>query len=457
MAKPATSYWRGLWHKSIDWLMPRERLKTTPEGMFYWVSCLVLAVVGWYQQINLILLICGMVAGPIVTSFFMSTAMLRKVRIKRRLPSHVFAGDELAIDYVLDNSARKSAVLALTLTDEWVPLDPVPGSTKLSPRVFFSRVAGGTRDRTRWQVVAPSRGRYRAQAITLLTRFPFGLMERSSHIPLSETIVIYPRIGHLTRRWQIIHRESSQTRRGQQHDRSAQQQEYHGLRDYRPDDSPRWIHWRTSARINQLMIKEFEQQSEQDLVILLDPWLPKHRATDAMKANVELAVEFAASLCVDLCRRERRRLTLGWTGAVPDLRQGPASVRLLHEMLTCLATIKPNHDLSIHQLMEIMPPATLREAIFIIVSTRPMQWSEELARSERLRSASGRGLTNRIVFLDASSGALDPLIEFDRRGSKSKLEQAPAAVQDDSSAQQDSNQAPNEPAMPMPVAGGSDR
>lgn len=434
MAKPARSIWQEIWYKSVDWLMPRERLKTTPEGLLYWVSCLVLAVVGWYQQINLILLICGMVAGPIVTSFFMSTAMLRKVRIKRRLPSSVFAGDELSIDYVLDNSARKSAVLALTLCDEWVPLDPVPGAVKISPRVFFSRVAGGARNRTRWQTVAPSRGRYRAQAVTLLTRFPFGLMERSSHIPLSETIVVYPRIGRLTRKWQLMQRESSQTRRGQRHDRSAQQQEYHGLRDYRPDDSPRWIHWRTSARINQLMIKEFEQQSEQDGVILLDPWTPRHRATDTMKANVELAIEFAASLCVDLCRRERRRLTLGWTGAIPDLRQGPASVRLLHEMLTCLATVKPNHELSIPQLLEIMPPATLREAIFIIVSTRPMQWSDELARSERLRSASGRGLANRIVFLDASSGALEPLLEFDHRGSKTRLELTPESREDETEA-----------------------
>ena len=142
---------------------------------------------------------------------------------------------------------------------------------------------------------------------------------------------------------------------------------------------------------------------------------------------------------------------------MPDLRQGPASVRLLHEMLTCLATIKPNHELSIHQLMEIMPPATLREAIFIIVSTRPMQWSEELARSERLRSASGRGLTNRIVFLDASAGALEPLIEFDRRGSKSKLEQGPETVLVETSNEPDMQTISTDQAMPMPITGGSER
>ena len=36
-----------------------------------------------------------------------------------------------------------------------------------------------------------------------------------------------------------------------------------------------WIHWRTSARRGELMVKEFEQQNEQDLAILIDPWLPR--------------------------------------------------------------------------------------------------------------------------------------------------------------------------------------
>ena len=245
--------------------------------------------------------------------------------------------------------------------------------------------------------------------------------------------MVYPRVGRLTRLWHLVHRESSQTRRGQRHDRSAQQQEYHGLRDYRPDDSPRWIHWRTSARINQLMIKEFEQQNEQDLAILLDPWLPRNRPTEEMRAHVEQAIEFVASLSVDLCRNARRRVTVAWTGSVPDLRQGQASVRLLHEILESLAVMKPNHELSIHELLDTLPAATLREAIFVVVTTRPVHLAEEAAKSERLKSAASRGLANRLVLLDASRGDLAGLVEFDTHnatgGTKSASPQTEALAQ----------------------------
>src|SRR5436305_9628133 len=98
-----------------------------------------------------------------------------------------------------------------------------------------------------------------------------------------------------------MHRESTQTKRGRRHDRSAQQQEYHGLRDYRAGDSPRWIHWRTSARVGKPMIKEFEQQSEQDLAILLDPWLPRSKVTAEQRATLELMIRFAATVCLETC------------------------------------------------------------------------------------------------------------------------------------------------------------
>lgn len=425
MKKRQTTFWQRFWGAIGEWLLPTERLRTTREGMVYWLACLLLGLIGWYQQINLILLVCGLAAGPLVASFFMSTAMLRKVSLERRLPTHTFAGEMLPLDYVLDNTSRRSAVLALTLQDAWSPVESVPGAVGFQPNVFFSRVAGGARERERWQIKAPARGRYQARAITLVTRFPFGLMERTSTIADEETLVVYPRVGRLTRLWHLVHRESSQTQRGQRHDRSAQQQEYHGLRDFRPDDSPRWIHWRTSARINQLMIKEFEQQNEQDLAILLDPWLPRHRPSDEMKAHVEACIEFAASLSVDLCRNARRRVTLAWTGATPDIRQGQASVRLLHELLESLATMKPNHELPIHELLDILPAATLREAIFVVVTTRPVHLAEEAAKSERLRSAASRGLANRLVMLDASRGDLKGLVEFgtEEKASTNRAEQ----------------------------------
>src|SRR5258708_28025258 len=108
--------------------------------------------------------------------------------------------------------------------------------------------------------------------------------------------MVDPRGGQLTRRWQLLQRQASETHTGQRHDRSAQQQEYHGLRDYRPGDSPRWIHWRTSARLGQPMVKEFEQQNEQDLAVLIDPWLPRTKVTHEQREALEQAVQFVATV-----------------------------------------------------------------------------------------------------------------------------------------------------------------
>src|SRR5262249_44689783 len=154
------------------------------------------------------------------------------------------------------------------------------------------------------------------------------------------------------------------------HDRSAQQQEYHGLRDYRPGDSPRWIHWRTSARVGMPMVKEFEQQDEPELAVLLDPWLPRNRVTESEREAVEVSIRFVATVCVESSRRAGRRLLLGWSGPTPEIRQGPASIKLLHEFLRQLAVVQPTTEGHVAALFDILPPATLRAGLVVLVSTR---------------------------------------------------------------------------------------
>ena len=63
------------------------------------------------------------------------------------------------------------------------------------------------------------------------------------------------------------------------------------------------------------MVKEFEHQNEQDLAILIDPWLPRARATAEQRETIENAISFAATLCVETARHQGRRIILGWTGA----------------------------------------------------------------------------------------------------------------------------------------------
>jgi uncharacterized protein (DUF58 family) len=398
---------------------------------------LVLLFAGLYQQVNLILLVSTLAAGPFLTSWIGSRALLRRLSVMRRVPPYVFSSDPLIIDYTLENSKRWTAALALFMEDSLVSVDRAASGVALSPQVFFPRVPSRGRARIRWQGISPRRGKYRFRDLDLGTRAPFGFVERRVTIPLSDEIVVYPKIGQLTRRWFQLQRQASQNRLGKRHDRSAQQEEYHGLRDYRAGDSPRWIHWRTSARRGELMVKEFEQENEQDLAILIDPWLPRTKAAAEQKEAMEQAISFAATACLETCRRQGRRLLLGWTGATPGLCQGQASVKFLHELLEQLAVMRSSSQGSLAELIDSLPATTFRDSLLIIVSTRPLNLAEEAERSTRLTGSSGRNLLGRAVVLNASHGDLFDLVQFAGSTSRTLLEQRHSSAEQERHSRED--------------------
>lgn len=407
---------RSTVRSAVEGLRPTQRLVWTREGVTYIAVWLILLLMGLHQQINLVLLIAGLAAGPIVGSIFVSASLIKGLGLDRRQPPFVFAGDELAIEYQLENRRRWSDALAMAVEQELAPVDAAsPGSSALRARAFFARVPGRRVGRVSWRTSATVRGRYRFRPAELVTRSPFGLIERRLSLPLPGEVLIYPTVGTLSRRWRVLHREATEARRGRRNDRSAQQQEYHGLRDYRAGDSPRWIHWRTTARLGTPMVKEFEQQSEQDLVVLIDPWAPRPRGEGGERDVVEAAIRFVATVCLESCRNQGRRVVLGWTGATHGILHGPASTKLLHRMLEALALLRSTPEGPLAPLVDGLPPALLREALIVIVSTRRIDLAAEFRSARRLADGnSASRLAGRVVLLDASRGDLDGLVSYGR-------------------------------------------
>ncbi|WP_165226627.1 DUF58 domain-containing protein [Aquisphaera insulae] len=432
-------------------LVPTDRTIPTREGLLYCLVVALLLAAGWTQQVNLILLVSTLAAGPGLTSLIGGRAFLKKLSVVRRVPPYVFSGDPLVIDYTLENGRRWSAALAIFMEDLLVPVDRQSTASATAPRVFFPRVPPDDRVRVRWEGETPRRGRYRFRDLDLGTRAPFGLVERRVTIPLAEDIVIYPRIGHLTRRWFQLQRLANENRMGKRRDSSSQHEEYHGLRDYRSGDSPRWIHWRTSARRGELMVKEFEQQNEQELALLLDPWLPRTKVPPELRDAMEEAISLAATVCVETCRRQGRRMVLGWTGATPGVCQGQGSVKLLHELLEQLAVMRPATEGTLSELINALPPTTLRDSLLVIISTRPVQLAEEAERSARLAGGAARSLLSRTILLNAAQGELAELIEGVGKGSRSLIEHRLTSAEQDRLEDHEERRR----AMPATVAGGT--
>ncbi|WP_167051561.1 DUF58 domain-containing protein [Salinibacterium sp. ZJ77] len=73
---------------------------------------------------------------------------------------------------------------------------------------------------------------------------------------------------------------------------------FHALRPYVPGDDRRYVHWRTSARIGQLMVRQFQETRRSQITIAL----PSSAASYASEDEFELAVSAASSLAAQVIR-----------------------------------------------------------------------------------------------------------------------------------------------------------
>jgi uncharacterized protein (DUF58 family) len=102
--------------------------------------------------------------------------------------------------------------------------------------------------------------------------------------------------------------------------------ELFGVREYRAGDPLRRIHWRSSARLGQLVVREYEPPGQQTVGIFCDPSPPTPDAADQV-------ARLAASEAWD-CIREGGRVVLWAPGLEPSL---PSEARNLWALLEWLA------------------------------------------------------------------------------------------------------------------------
>lgn len=150
----------------------------------------------------------------------------------------------------------------------------------------------------RWSVLATRRGLHHIGPITIRTRDPFALAERTQRYTTSDDVVVYPvieRLGRAAVRGSHVGSGSSDRRR-----LYAQGDEFHALREYVSGDDIRLVHWPSTARSETLMVRQQEQPYQPHATILLDT---RNRA-HATSAAFEKAVSAAASLVWHLADRD---------------------------------------------------------------------------------------------------------------------------------------------------------
>jgi uncharacterized protein (DUF58 family) len=193
-------------------------------------------------------------------------------------------------------------------------------------RCFFLKIPAHRRQETSYRRTLPRRGIHRLSGLRLSTRFPFGLLRRSIDVEAPTDLLAYPALVPvsdplLTGGLAQVGEKQSPAR--------ARSGDFHGLRELRPGDDPRDIHWRTTARRGRPFVREFEEETGRTVVVVLET------GADYSDAEFETAVSYAASLALALLHRTFRVGLLAGHALVPP------DAGLVHagDILRCLALV----------------------------------------------------------------------------------------------------------------------
>jgi uncharacterized protein (DUF58 family) len=352
-------------------LFGKKRIMICREGLYYLVVLSFVVVGAILREINLLVVVGGMMLAPLLINLRLAIATLYRLRITRRVPAGICAGDLLLVDILTTNARRWLGSWAVIVEDrvEWE--GDAGGGNRRKVEVFVPHVGPGQTQSVSYRGRLMRRGRYRFGPLRVSTRFPLGLVRRTVIVDDEDTLVVFPRVGKLRRAWYSQLRAEQSGASTSRSRRGLHEGDFYGLRDWRAGDSRRWIHWRTSARRGALAVREFEQQHKQKLAILLDLWVPEE-PSDEQRDRVELAISFAASVVADQCRRGGSQLWVGTAGESDEVIHGASSASFLQEVMTHLALVKAHPSPPLSKLLVRGLAQQWAGGRLIVVSTRPL-------------------------------------------------------------------------------------
>ncbi len=392
------------------------RPKTTVcrEGWYYMLIVALVIGGAMFKDVNLLLILGGMLLGPVLLNWRAVAIAMRGLIIERQLPLHAVAGEPLAVNLTATNGRRRLGSWAIVAEDQILPESGArrgrrPPPPPLRTSVLFPYIRAGETKKGGYRGRLARRGRYRFGPIRLSTRFPFGLFSRTTTIGKPETLIVLPRLGILTEKW-TARPVQAFSGADQRRNRPGPEGNFYGVRQWRPGDGKRMIHWRSSARIGELAVRQFERPRSRDLAVLLDLRLPASAGAHEYE-TVETAVSFAATILSDVCRKGGGNVSLATADPEPNCVEGPASPAALQNIMERLALVDAGstdnlQTLLIHALRRINADAEV-----VLVAAGPVDLGDRRRLAELWSDPSLRERMQRIRCIDASS---DRLADFFR-------------------------------------------
>ena len=388
-------------------------IRLTREG---WQFCFMIAFIllgAALRNANLMVILAGTLIGMMWVQWRVCTRTLSNLNVSRRLPRTIQARRAFEIELNLRNPKTWLGAWLVLVQDRLVyaPVQKSIHSASQSIQLLFLSIPPKTARSQRYQCIADRRGRYQWLGLELTTRFPLGLMK--AFLPDKSTmfLVIHPAIGKLSPNWSELFRKRDSGNRQRQVRSMSDEGDFFGLRPYRPGDSKRWIHWRSSARRDELVVKQFQKPENQELVILLDlngPLANDEQARKEYAAIEDTAVELVATLVHQITSSNIGSVTVAISDNTPTIAPRVSAKSQAYFLQERLATAHSRSSLPVGETLALLEREHRTVDHLLVVSTRAMP--EHFVDAQKA-SAATLGTTHAfwrsIRWLDVRSSEID--------------------------------------------------
>lgn len=304
---------------------------------------------------------------PLVAVVVVSRTRYRLACSRLLDPARVEAGRPSTVRLRLDNVSRlPSGVLLME--------DALPFVLGGRPRFVLDRIEPRGVREVSYPVRSEVRGRFRVGPLSVRLTDPFGLVELTRSFSTAAELVVTPVVSPLP----DVRLGGDWSSGGDAVSRavSASGKDDAATREYREGDDLRKVHWRSTARVGELMVRREEQPFTSRGTLLLDARTAGHRG-QGPGSSLEWAVSAMASIGTSLARGGYALRLVGDTGA--DL--VPPTVPLTEStLLEALASVEGSRRATVEGAVETLRRTGVEGVLVAVLGALSADDAEQLAR-----------------------------------------------------------------------------
>jgi uncharacterized protein (DUF58 family) len=341
----------------------------TRQGWLVTLGAVVLIFAGRLLGV-LELFILGASAAALVVFSMVAVALARlRLAVERTVtPPRVYAGSPSRVELSVRNDGNRTTPVVRMF-------DPVTGTRGAD--LLLGPLEPGVTSRAAYRLPTEKRGIVRIGPLDVVVTDPFGVASSATEAaPVSE-LTVFPWVDEIV---PVPHTSGDDPHAGADHPSALGRtgEDFYALRPYVIGDDMRRVHWKSTARRDELMVRQDELPWQGRVTVLLDVRRSGHTAD-----SLELAVSAAASVVsASWKRRDLVRLIttdgtdLGFAAGMPHA----------EAIMEFLATVPATSGGSLRGTIDALGAASRGGAVVAVVGSIA---ETELTTLARLRGQVG--------------------------------------------------------------------